>query len=223
MASPFLETSIGVLVWIPWCRRWGIGLAIAFHGAVLFFLGPLGHNFNVVVWPWNVAMVALVWSLFSPTTPQEAILALRNSRLAFAVVLLVCIMPALSFAGWCDGNLSFNYYSGNGTIASIYMTEAFRDRLPTELQAFTRPNTDMHIPEAEGPYQFDQTAWGLAVMRTPPIPEPRSYKALVRYLVRKFPAAEDDVRMVLVPKGGAVSCYRGEQFVGTIQPSPPSR
>lgn len=217
-ASPVAETGIGVLVWIPRCRRWAIGLAIAFHAAVLLCLGPLGHNYNVVVWPWNMAMVALVWALFSGANLLEAVAALRNSRLAVAAVALICLTPALSFAGWWDSYLSFAYYSGNGTIASIYVSQSFRDRLPPELQAFVKPNVEVHVAEAEGPYQLDHTAWGLAVLRTPPLPEPRSYKGLVRFLVRKFPGADDDVRMVLKPKAGDILCYRGEKLVGTIEP-----
>jgi len=219
-ASPFLEILIGVVVWLPRLRRWPIALAIVFHAAVLLCLGPLGHNYNVVVWPWNVAMAALVWTLFPCTRLREELAALRSSRLAGVAVIFVCVMPALSLVGCWDSYLSFAYYSGNGTIASIYVSEPFRNRLPPELQQFTRPNTDVHIPEAEGPYLFDHTAWGLAVLHTPPLPEPRSYRGLVRFLVRKFPAADDDVRMVLIPKGGAIYCYRGEKCVGTIQPVP---
>jgi hypothetical protein len=219
-ASPFLEILIGLTMWIPQGRRLAIGLAMAFHAVVLLCLGPLGHNYNAVVWPWNVAMAVLVWALASRVPPRETINALRNSWLAGITVILVCGMPAFSFSGSWDSYLSFAYYSGNGTVASIYVSRPFRDRLPPGLQAFFKPNVDMHVPEAEGPYLLDHTAWGLSVLRTPPLPEPRSYKGLVRFLIRKFPGAEDDVRMVLKPKAGVLSCYRGERWVGTLEPIP---
>jgi hypothetical protein len=219
-ASPFVEILIGLAMWIPRCRRLAIGLAMAFHAAVLVCLGPLGHNYNAVVWPWNVAMAVLVGALASRAAPRETIAALRNSWFAFVTVILVCGMPALSFSGRWDSYLSFAYYSGNGTVAAIYVSQPFRDRLPPKLQVFFKPNVDMHVPEAEGPYLLDSTAWGLAVLRTPPLPEPRSYKGLVRFLIRKVPGAEDDVRMVLKPNGGVFSCYRGERCVGTLEPVP---
>ena len=41
------------------------------HLAALLFLGPLGHNYNWVVWPWNLAMIGLVWALFAAQTPPR--------------------------------------------------------------------------------------------------------------------------------------------------------
>ena len=46
-------------------RFWAFGAAIAVHGYSLLVLGPLGHNYNWVVWPWNLAMPLLLWVLFA--------------------------------------------------------------------------------------------------------------------------------------------------------------
>ncbi len=63
--APFIEMFIGVAVWVPRLRLAALGAAIAVHGYSLLVLGPLGHNYNWVVWPWNIAMPVLLWVLFA--------------------------------------------------------------------------------------------------------------------------------------------------------------
>jgi hypothetical protein len=64
-AAPFIEMGIGVALWVPRLRLTALIAAIAVHGYSLLVLGPLGHNYNWVVWPWNVAMPLLLWVLFA--------------------------------------------------------------------------------------------------------------------------------------------------------------
>ena len=64
-SAPFIELSIGLLLWFPKLRRAAFIAVILTHAFALLFLGPLGHNYNWVVWPWNLAMIALVFGLFA--------------------------------------------------------------------------------------------------------------------------------------------------------------
>jgi hypothetical protein len=64
-AAPFTEMGIGVGLWVPRLRRVAMIAVLVLHLMAVLFLGPLGHNYNWVVWPWNLAMIALVWVLFS--------------------------------------------------------------------------------------------------------------------------------------------------------------
>jgi hypothetical protein len=64
-ATPFIELGIGLALWSRRGRRAAIIAAIVVHGGALLFLGPLGRNYNWVVWPWNLAMPALLWVLFA--------------------------------------------------------------------------------------------------------------------------------------------------------------
>lgn len=63
-ATPFLELVIGLALWSSRWRRPAIIAAAGLHLGALLFLGPWGHNYNWVVWPWNLAMIALVGALF---------------------------------------------------------------------------------------------------------------------------------------------------------------
>ena len=64
-SAPFIELAIGLLLWFPKLRRAAFIAVILTHAFALLFLGPLGHNYNWVVWPWNLAMIALVLGLFA--------------------------------------------------------------------------------------------------------------------------------------------------------------
>lgn len=63
-SAPFLELAIGLALWSCRLRRVAIGAVVALHLAALLFLGPTGHDYNWVVWPWNLAMISLVCALF---------------------------------------------------------------------------------------------------------------------------------------------------------------
>lgn len=63
--TPFVELGIGLALWSPRLRRAALIAAIVVHGGALVLLGPLGHDYNWVVWPWNLAMPALLWVLFA--------------------------------------------------------------------------------------------------------------------------------------------------------------
>jgi uncharacterized membrane protein YphA (DoxX/SURF4 family) len=64
-SAPFVELAIGLLLWFPKLRRAAFIAVILTHAFALLFLGPLGHDYNWVVWPWNLAMIALVLGLFA--------------------------------------------------------------------------------------------------------------------------------------------------------------
>jgi len=64
-SAPVVELAIGLALWVPSLRRAAIAAAVVLHLAALLFLGPLGYNYNWVVWPWNLAMIGLVWALFA--------------------------------------------------------------------------------------------------------------------------------------------------------------
>jgi len=86
-ASPFIEIAIALALWIPGARRPALAVVVLLHAGALLFLGPFARNYNTVVWPWNLAMVALIWVLFSTsklfpatTTPQPALSKLSPKK-----------------------------------------------------------------------------------------------------------------------------------------------
>ena len=67
---PFLECATGVGLLIRRFRPAALFCAIAMHVFILIAIGPLGLNFNTVVWPWNLAMIAFLLILFFRPTSE---------------------------------------------------------------------------------------------------------------------------------------------------------
>src|SRR5262249_26243386 len=98
LAAPIVEATIGIGLLVPIVRPLAIALAVAMHAFILLSIGPLGLNWNSVVWPWNIAMIFLVVRLFAGTR-QVPFLALIQPRsvLHGATLVLFGIMPLFSF------------------------------------------------------------------------------------------------------------------------------
>jgi hypothetical protein len=211
--TPFLEIFIGVGVWFSRTRRWAVGTALLLHGASLLFLGPLGHNVNVVVWPWNLAMAALVWELFAGNTIsvwRETYRALRPAPVVATGLAVFALLPGLSYSGRWDSYFSFALYSANLARADVYLTESFRDQLPEARRRFVSAveNPD---PNFQKPFVFEHLKWGAEVLGVPPISEPRAFAVMFREFSGAAKGAEDchmimgtrDGRAILVVPGAA--------------------
>jgi len=125
--TPVLEIFICAGVGFPQMRRSAIATAVVLHGASLVLLGPLGHNINLVVWPWNIGMTALVIILFGSkecaSLPQN-LRELGRSWIGAMVVGLCGLLPILSYFGWWDSYFSFALYSANVPRADLYVTQS---------------------------------------------------------------------------------------------------
>lgn len=110
------EMAIGLLLIWPPTRRWGIIGVFALHGYILLVLSPLGLNWNSVVWPWNVAMMALVWYFFKHKEP----LSLRFSPVEWVIGTLIWVMPVLNIYQCWPESMSWKMYSNTQREASIH-------------------------------------------------------------------------------------------------------
>jgi hypothetical protein len=117
IVAPLVEASIGVGLLTRY-RNWAVILALGMHAFILLCLGPLGHDWNTVVWPWNVAMATFVVLLFWRTgdiSPKKILLPTRRrpSYLHAVVLVLFAVMPLFGLFGLWDSCLSASLYSGN--------------------------------------------------------------------------------------------------------------
>jgi len=220
-AAPFLEIAIGVGVWFAATRRWVLAVVVILHLVSLLLLGPLGHNVNLVVWPWNLAMIALMLALFSGTTGQVSLVnawqALRSTRVALALLALFCLLPVLSYWGWWNSYFSFALYSANTARADIYVSADYRARLSPELQRFVEPVKEFD-PSFQKPFVFAHLKWAVAELGVPGAPEPEAF-AEVFQAVSKTARDESDCHMIVGARDGrALLFVPGKRSPKTIGP-----
>jgi hypothetical protein len=122
-AVPVMEVAIGLGLLVRPLRKPAVVGAILMHSFILFTIGPWGHDWNTVVWPWNVAMVAFNVILFWRVPDNPSFLAVvkpGGSTFRAVVLILFAFMPALNFIGLWDSYLSANLYSGSTEEGYVY-------------------------------------------------------------------------------------------------------
>jgi hypothetical protein len=185
--APLLEISIGLALLWPRTRMIGVGGAVCLHLFLLSMLGPLGRNFNPVVWPWNFWMIAIVLALF--VRNRDSVLVAMKTPVGAAVAVLVGVMPALNFFGLWDDNLSASLYSGRTREAFILLTREGEQRLPERVRPYVLGNGFFRGLEI--------SRWALDDLGVPPYPEVRVYEALARKL--EVPPDEMELKVTRKP------------------------
>jgi hypothetical protein len=191
---PLLEIGVGLALVTTRVRAAAVAVAVGMHAVILGLVGPLGHGQNAVVWPWNVAMAAFVVLLFwrVPGLAGARLRVPRAPDARAAAIVLFWAMPALSFVGLWDADLSSALYSGNVAQGVLAITPALRARLPAEI--------DRHvIVNRVGTSVLTAWDWSMGELSAPPYPERRIYVNVARRLCR-YGEDPTDVKLVVVER-----------------------
>jgi hypothetical protein len=176
LAAAVLECATGVGLLISRFRRAAVYGAIAMHVFILVILGPLGRRFNVVIWPWNLAMILFLIILFFRRTDQPALRDIVWGRgFAFQKVVLILfgILPALSFFHLWDAYLSSALYTGNTNSGLIYLSDDAFEQLPVEIEEHVRV-------EGANLSSLDISGWSFDELNVPAYPEIRIFRNVAR-------------------------------------------
>jgi len=169
--APFVEIGIGIGLLTRRFRDVAVLGGAAMHCFILMAIGPFGHKWNSVVWPWNLAMIAFLFVLFWKTEFSFQDLTWRNRcRFHKVILLLFGILPFFSFFGRWDSYLSASLYSGNLTAANIFVNDAVKDELPDYIRGYV-----MHLGRNNVLKIAD---WSYGELNVPPYPEMRVYRGI---------------------------------------------
>lgn len=142
-------------------------LLIGMHIFILIFLSPLEINYNSIIWPWNVLMIVYLIILFYNNSAQ---ISLRNLLVGVTIipVLMIAILPFLSFVGLYDNYLSFNLYSGKLKSFRICLEE---ENTKDDLKPYISENQFYCGYRAS----ISGDNWSMTEMNVPLYPEERVY------------------------------------------------
>jgi hypothetical protein len=173
-------------------RRPCILLALIMHAGILGLLIWQGRN--SVVWAWNAALMLITIILFwrSDTSVQTFVRWQANkgsARVAQILVLILLVLPILSFWGWWDQYLSGALYSGNTPVGVIRVDQETYEELPetARRQVFKTRAGEQMLPLFE---------WSMAELNVPPYPELRVYKQVTREIC-KFAKDKSQVQLIV--------------------------
>lgn len=190
--TPILETIIGVGLLTKKYLQISVFMAIAMHLFILLTIGPLGHNWNNVIWPWNIFMASFVIILFwkEKNISFWKVVWVKNFMFQKVVLILFGIMPILSFFNLWDSYLSFTLYSGNINTSEIQISNLDINKLPNYLHNYLEKKDDKVM--------LDISAWAFGELNVPPYPETRIYKNVARNICNY---AADPLGVTLIIKG----------------------
>jgi len=165
--APLIEICAGLMLLTRRLRRAGVVLAVLTHAVVLLLFVPLRRN--NVIWPWNVAMAALVVIIFWRSASGFGdFLPRRFLSLQTLALALFGLMPALGLFGLWGQYQSAALYSGNVARAEFVLGESVARKLPTRVQQKLRP-TDEGL-------RLDINHWSYAELNVPAYPSERVYR-----------------------------------------------
>jgi hypothetical protein len=201
---PLLEISIGLGLLTRKYRNVAVIFAVATHVFILLLLISSGEN--TVVWPWNIAMVLFVLTLFwrdKETTPRKILIGKKPFHML--VFILFGVLPALSFMDLWDSYLSSTLYSGNTNQAVIYVSPAVIDRLPMVLHPYVWQSTE--------PFFLDINRWAYGELNVPVYPESRVYRTVTKQIC-KYAESSSDIKLRIKGKPNPFSGLRESEYYG---------
>ena len=208
MAAPFVQIAFGIGLLTRRFRRASLVLAVAMHLFILSMFGPMGLDWNNIVWPWTAAMAIFDVLLFSGAefSWREIVWSGRDPR-HLAAIVLFAILPALSFFNLWDSYLASALYSGNLTEAQIYLSDAGKASLPAAIAArAVHTSSDTNV--------LNLQRWAIEDLNVTPYPETRVYKAIANNVCGKL---HDPNQLVLIVREQRMFFSRPETGFRCIQ------
>ena len=148
-------------------------LIIGMHVFILLLISPTGLNYNVIVWPWNIAMVLFLYLLF---------FKIKNNTISFTNLtegynkipfLVIGVFPFFCFIGLYDNYMSFNLYSG--TLKQLEICIEKHQDIKKYQNFITNKKTFCKNSQV-----INANTWALKEMNTVVYPETRVFKAIIK-------------------------------------------
>lgn len=156
---------------------------IGMHLFILLLFGITGLRHNMVIWPWNVAMICYIVLLFFRSAPP--VLHPRAlAQGANSIVLLAWgVLPALCFVNLWDNYLSSNLYSGRQPYMIICIDDI--EKMPLLKPYAGRVQGGV----CEGQFEVNVNRWAYTELNVPPYPQFRVFSKIKAALLQRSPGA----------------------------------
>lgn len=179
-----IELLLGIGLLIKKVRLASVVSLAFLHLFILFFLGPLGLRGYRVLWPWNLSMIFFLLIILFSTIPKPDDIKPIAKGWNKLVILCWVVLPAFSFWGLWDNNLSSNLFSANLPRMVICVNDTSKCR---ELKRFIS-RRDI-AGTCNGNAKIDLHVWAFIETGVAAYPEMRTYRVIQKKLEQKYTAA----------------------------------
>lgn len=173
-AYPFLgygiglfEILLGLLLLYPKGQKTGLFLGLCLHSIILILL--IKDEWNSVVYPWNIAMILLLFLLFRPSPSL-----IQKKYLNPIVVFFFGCLPFFDFFHLIPHCLAFGMYSGTSMECDLIINDNGRAAcVPPKLQ-------DHLLFKSDRQSILSLDDWGMQDLNIPPFASDRVYRAVAK-------------------------------------------
>lgn len=166
------EVLIALALLLPHSRRLAVFLGAILHLGILILL--IKDGWNSVVYPWNIAMVLLLYVLFWKTSDNPYILH-KNQRPNWLALIVFGFLPFFYLFGWVPNWMALSLYSGTTMECDLVIQKA------GDNTCFPAPLADEVIHYKDGLQLLSLDSWGMHNLNVPPLASDATYKAVGRH------------------------------------------
>lgn len=177
------ELTAGVALLFLKTRKAAAGFLILVHLFILVWLGPIGLNYNKIIWPWNITMILYLYINFIRNNGNGLIFSELWVGWNKLVLILWGILPAFGVIGYWDSFLSSSIYSGKSPYMIICISNPEK---ADKLKPFYSTGNSKFC-EAGATILLKQ--WALEETVVLPNPELRVFKQIKKKLEKEYAAA----------------------------------
>jgi hypothetical protein len=155
---------------------------IAMHIFIFFILSPLGVNYNVVVWPWNILMAILLLFIYHDKFDYKFQFGFFKKTYTQVVIILIFVLPSVNLFGGWEHYLSFGLYSGKNSNICLCFDISEETK---SLKPFVSETNKYNFCPNQSAIFLNKLA--LNDLKVPIYPEPRVYRYLEKSFKEKYP------------------------------------
>ncbi len=201
---PIIEIGIGVGLLFKKYRYYALIAATITHVFIIIFQAPHGFDYFGIVYPWNVAMLLIIWLLFYGDTTIISIREIKKSLLLKGIILLVWLLPALNIWGLWHNYTAFKLYTGNdrylfAIVNKADLNNSLKPLKPYRFEVYKQLNTQFNLSENEKIISFYH--WAINTYHLPLNLNNATQKQLIKYIENYNDKLKQPVRFVIYEKG----------------------
>ena len=202
---PFVEMAFAIGLLTKRFRMISIVASFCMLVLVIFTL-TFVHDWNSVVWPWNVIIFLMVLVLFYKSDTNFPIIFknLKKSFLALPLLIFCLLIPLGNIFGYSHHYLAWSLYSGRVPTAEIIASPTTLATLP----GYTRKEDDKITTL---PFAF----FSLASVNVPPYPEVWYFTRAFEYLCTHF--GDDEALRLAITERDFFLSHRKTETIYTCE------
>ncbi len=180
--SGFIEILLSAGLLLSRLRKSAAIFLIVMHLIIIAIFGPFGIDYDAIIWPWNILMIAILYLFFISNHPVLINFNCLVKGWNKVYVILFGVLPVLNFFGYWDFFLSASLFSFKPPDMYICIHNYKNEKV---LNGFASQNESETLCDSNS-ILINVRSWSFDEMKVPAYPETRVYKSIKDQLTKRY-------------------------------------